>query len=125
MKKELSIFEQMGGTYTEIDGIFYPNLVLKPEKNAFVGKYGTIWMRYMEDYHPMRVYELRLEGELCVKAAEVNEEAMDMLDTMVQAYLKKNKPKNPNSTMEMWQLREQARTSAEEVILEDIVCRFH
>ena len=35
MKKELSIFEQMGGTYTEIDGIFYPNLVLKPEKNVF------------------------------------------------------------------------------------------
>ena len=28
MKKELSIFEQMGGTYTEIDGISYPNLVL-------------------------------------------------------------------------------------------------
>ena len=36
MKKELSIFEQMGGTYTEIDGIFYRNLVLEPEKNVFV-----------------------------------------------------------------------------------------
>lgn len=125
MKKELSLFEQLGGTYTEIDGIFYPNLIVKPEKNAFVGKYGTVWTRYMEENHPMRVYELRMEGELRVKAAEVNEEAMDMLDMMVQAYLKKHKPKNPNSTMEMWQLREQAKAIAEEFVLEDIVYKFH
>ena len=124
MKKELSLFEQMGGTYTEIDGIFYPNLVLKPEKNAFVGKYGTIWMSYMEEKYPMRVWELRMDGVLRVKAAEVNEEAMEVLDSMVQAYLKKHKPENPDSTMEMWRLREQARAIAEEFILEDIVCRF-
>ncbi len=125
MKKELSIFEQMGGTYTEIDGIFYPNLVLKPERNAFAGKYGTFWMGYMEENHPMRVYELRIEGEFRAKAAEVHEEAMDMLDTMMQEYLKKHKPKNTNSTMEMWQLREQAKAIAEEFVLEDIVYKFH
>ena len=53
MKKELSIFEQMGGTYTEVDGIFYPNLVVKPEKNVVIGKYGTIWMAFMEEKYPM------------------------------------------------------------------------
>ena len=83
MRKELSLFEQMGGTYTEIDGIFYPNLVLKPEKNAFVGKYGTIWMNYIEEMYPMRYFKLRVEGELRAKAAEVNEEAMEVLETMV------------------------------------------
>ena len=87
MKKELSIFEQMGGTYKEVDGIFYPNLVLKPEKNVMVGKYGTLWMRYMEEKYPMRYLELHMDGELRLKAAEVNEEAKEVLDTMVQAYL--------------------------------------
>ena len=125
MKKELSIFEQMGGTYKEVDGIFYPNLVLKPEKNVMVGKYGTLWMRYMEEKYPMRYLELHMDGELRLKAAEVNEEAKEVLDTMVQAYLRKHKPKNPDSTMEMWRLREQAREEASEFILEDIVCRFH
>ena len=125
MKKELSIFEKMGGTYTEIDGVLYPNLVVKPEKNVMVGKYGTIWMSYVKENYPMRYVELSSSGELRQKAAEVNEEAMDRMDTMVQAYLKKNKPKNPNSTMELWQLREQARAIAEEFILEDIVCKFH
>lgn len=32
MKKELSLFEQMGGTYIEIDGVLYPNLVLKRKR---------------------------------------------------------------------------------------------
>lgn len=125
MKKDLSIFEQMGGTYTEVDGIYYPNLVVKPERNVMIGKYGIIWMSYMEEKYPMRYLELRMDGELRLKAAEVNEEAREVLDTMVQAYLKQYKPKNPESTMEMWRLREQARAIAEEFILEDIVCRFH
>ena len=98
---------------------------LKPEKNVFVGKYGTIWMSYLEKNYPMRYVELHSAGELRQKAAEVNEEAMSVLNTMVQAYLKKHKPKNPNSTMETRRLREQARAIAEEFILEDIVCRFH
>ena len=105
----------MGGTYTEVDGIFYPNLEVKPEKNVVLGKYGTIWMRFIEEKYPMRYLELHMDGELRVKAAEVNEEAMGVLDTVVQAY----------STMEMWKLREQIRAIAEEFILEDIVCRFH
>lgn len=125
MKKELSIFEQMGGTYTEVDGIFYPNLVIKQKKNVMVGKYGIIWMSFMEEKYPMRYLELHLDGELRAKAAEINEEAREVLDTMMQAYLKKHKPKNPESTMEMWRLREQAKAIAEEFILEDIVCRFH
>ena len=73
----------------------------------------------------MRYLELYMDGELRVKAAEVNEDAMEVLEAMVQAHLKKHKPKNPDSTMEMWRLREQARAIAEEFISEDIVCRFH
>ena len=99
MKKELSFFEQMGGTYTEVDGIFYPNLVVKPEKNVVVGKYGTIWMSFMEEKYPMRYLELHMDGELRVKAAEVNEEAMEVLDTMVQAYLKKHKPMRKDTSI--------------------------
>lgn len=30
-KEELSIFEQMGGTYTEKDGILYPNIFIGEE----------------------------------------------------------------------------------------------
>ena len=32
MSREKSIFEQMGGTYTEIDGILYPNILIDEEQ---------------------------------------------------------------------------------------------
>lgn len=40
-------------------------------------------------------------------------------------YLAKHKPQNPTSTMEMWKIREQAKMQAEEVVLNQIVMRFH
>ena len=59
------------------------------------------------------------------KAAEINEEANEMLERIMQQYLQKHKPENPDSTMEMWQLREQAKTTAEEVVFRDIVYCYH
>ena len=43
MSREKSIFEQMGGTYTEKDGILYPNIHIGEEEteamqNTFSGK---------------------------------------------------------------------------------------
>ena len=48
-----------------------------------------------------------------------------MLDTIMNQYLQKHKPVNPNSTMEMWKLREQAKQIAEEKVYETIVYRFY
>ncbi len=47
MSREKSIFEQMGGTYTEKDGILYPNLLIGKEEtesmqDKFAGKYGDL-----------------------------------------------------------------------------------
>ena len=45
-----SLYEQMGGTYAEIDGIFYPNITLEDEiaeQNDFCGKYGDMWKKHM------------------------------------------------------------------------------
>ena len=32
MSRELLIYETMGGTYTEVDGVFYPNIVVSEEE---------------------------------------------------------------------------------------------
>lgn len=40
----------LGGTYIEIDGLLYPNLVMEGEDvNAFSGKFGDLWKHYMEE----------------------------------------------------------------------------
>ncbi len=53
MSREKSIFEQMGSTYTEKDGILYPNICIGEEEteamqDTFSGKYGDLWKKYLK-----------------------------------------------------------------------------
>lgn len=124
--KDLSLFEQMGGTYFEKDGLLYPNLSMEQEPEQItVGKYGLLWTSYMKETYPDRYRHHIRMGQLQSKAAEVNEEAYEMLDSISEKYLKKHKPVNSNSTMEMWKLKEQAKQIAEEEVYETVVYRFH
>lgn len=44
----MSIFEEMGGTYTlRADGMYYPDLEL-PEEEPHCGKYGRMRLRYLK-----------------------------------------------------------------------------
>lgn len=126
-KEELSIFEQMGGTYTEKDGILYPNIRIGEEETEAMQ--NTFSRRFME-----KVSERKPAGEILssslfraveTKSAEINEEANELLERIMQQYLQKHKPENPDSTMEMWRLREQAKAMAAEVVLQDIVYCYH
>ena len=126
MRSDLSIFEQMGGTYTEKDGLYYPNLsVGQMQEQIKVGKYGLLWISYMKENHPDRYSHHIRMGQLQSKAAEVNEEAYQMLDTITNQYLMKHKLVNRASTMEMWKLREQAKQTAEEEVYETVIYRFY
>ena len=64
-------------------------------------------------------------GELEERANEVNETAYELLDDIEAKWLKKHKPKNPNSFTEQLQLRTQTRMMAEEIVIRDVVMQFH
>ena len=125
MSNKLSIYEAMGGTYTEVDGVLYPNIVVSEEADVWVGKYGLLWMDYMKSNHAERYRHHIRMGTLNSKALEVNEEAYEMLEGIVNQYLVKHKPQNAASTMEMWRLREQVKQMAEEVVLSDVVRQYY
>lgn len=134
MSGELSLYEAMGGTYTEAGGILYPNISVgnadtksntdSAIATADIGKYGHLWISYMKENHPDRYRHHIRMGQILIKAKEVNEEAYEMLDMVVEKYLAKHKPKNTHSTMEMWKLRKQAKQLAEEVIYGEIVYKY-
>jgi len=125
ISRELSTYEAMGGTYTEVDGFLYTNIVVSEESDVWVGKYGLLWMDYMKSNYAERYrHHIRI-GTLNSKAFEVNEEAYEMLEGIVNQYLAKHKSQNSASTMEMWRLREQAKQMAEEVVLNDLVRQYH
>jgi hypothetical protein len=137
MAKEQTIFEKLQIPYVKKEGIFYPVLdvsgIPNTDENSeseevgsrFVGKYGIMWLRYMRENQNDRYRHLIRFGMAEEKAREVNEEAYDMLDTMMKQYLHKHKPRDSNSTMEMWRIREQAKVVAEETVLCDIVYHYH
>jgi hypothetical protein len=114
--------EPLGIAYEEReDGLLYPALDYGEDEKIIVGKYGGLWIHYMQDNHNYRYRELVREGKLRATAAQVNEEAYRMLDSIMGKYLDTHKPGNPHSTMEMWKLREQAQMQAEEIVLASVV----
>lgn len=126
MSEEKSLFETIGIQYEEKDGLLYPILTEEVSTETIpVGKYGDLWMKYLKENHPDRYRHLFRFGKLMKKAEEVDEEAYEMMDSIVGKYLKQHLPVDPNSTMEMWQIREQAKMIAEEIIFQDIVNQFH
>ena len=135
MSRELSLYEAIGGTYTEVDGVLYPNIGMDDTDTktdtasvvttADIGKYGHLWISYMKENYPDRYRHHIRMGQLQMKAKEVNEEAYEMLDRIVEKYMTKHKPGDTHSTMEMWKLRERAKQLAEEVIYGEIVYKYH
>ena len=64
-------------------------------------------------------------GKLAEKMQEVEEEANQRMEILENSFLERNRPENPESTMELWQLRQQARMQAEETVMAETVLKFH
>lgn len=109
------------------DGILYPNLDL-PEENVSMTNLGRFAVRaaeYLKEFYRERYQTLVRFGKLAEKMQEVEAEAYQMMEELENSYLKENLPKNPQSTMELWQIREQAKIQAEEIVMREIVLKFH
>ena len=124
--EQKTLFEKIGVQYEERDGLFYPLITLDIKDDGVnVGKYGHMWMKYLNSEYPQRYRSLLRFGELNQKAAEVNEVAYELLEDIETEWLQKHKPRNKNSFSEMYKLRTEARLIAEEVVLHDVVNCFH
>ena len=115
-------------TYHEgADGMLYPDLTAPEETVSMtnLGKFAVRAMEYLKENLNSSYRTLQRFGQLAEKMLEVEDEANRMMDELEGSYLKNNPPKDKNSTMEMWQLRQQARMQAEEIVMNEIVMKFH
>ena len=55
---EKSLFEQVGGTYTQVGDYLLPNLTLTEEAQKSIGIWGQRHARYLKQYHKVRYYNL-------------------------------------------------------------------
>lgn len=88
----MTLFEELGVEYKEVDGILYPLLsVDEAEYNLTdIGKYGRMWLRYMIENKPSEYRHMARMGQLRKQAEAVNEEAYERLDNIEAAWLKKH-----------------------------------
>ena len=117
-----TVLVENGIEYYEEDGLYYPRLILgdEMESDVYVGRWGREWMRYLEVVDKVRYRQLLISGELKKVAHDVNEEAGEMIESLEKEYYEKHR----NRCKGFWknyQVREQGRMMAEEIVRDEIV----
>ena len=79
-----SFFEQQGGTYTAVNGVQLPDLVLDAPPPGALGKYGRMRKRYLEQKHDGTFSVLVLSGKLTQHLQDIDQAARDQMATMIR-----------------------------------------
>ena len=80
-----SSFEQNGGTYRQVGDFKIPNLTLSPEEATIkLGKWGMLHKEYLEKHDRVFFNVLLTQGKLYQHCAEIEKQATDMFDTLVE-----------------------------------------
>jgi hypothetical protein len=83
-KLEKHIYDENNGLhYTLIGDYYIPDLKL-PEENRPIGRYGRLHRDYLKEEHPARYSSLILTGKLWTYLADLNEQAEERLDLIVE-----------------------------------------
>ncbi len=111
-------------TYTEINGIKYPNLYLPKQPEVNIGKYGQMRLDFLKKHRRGTYTTLLTEGKLAQHLANTDEEARSMVDSLTSELAKKQsidehlKATNPL----LWvQETNNCKASAEEVVLREVI----
>ena len=72
-----------GIDYILVGDYYIPDLKL-PEEHRPIGKYGRMHREYLREAHPARLNTLTLTGELWTYLADLNEQAQERLDTIIE-----------------------------------------
>ena len=67
-------------TYTERDGIFYPNLSLPEQTDYPIGKYGQMRLDFLKKHRRGTYTTLLTEGRLSAHLSAINQEARSQIE---------------------------------------------
>lgn len=85
-----TLFEQLGGTYTQIGDYLLPDLSLPAEKDDRpIGIWGQRRLRYLKQYHKVIYYNLLTSGKLHSHLADTEEQAQALFSRLVKEYAEK------------------------------------
>ena len=120
-----SIFEQIGGTYTQAGDYMLPDLLpAEEEKEANIGVWAMRHKRYLKQNHKVLYYNLLTSSKLNSYLADVEQQAQDLFLRLVKDLAEKeNVTEELKATdMMLWvQKMNNIRNRATEIINADII----
>ncbi|MDD6665307.1 MAG: TnpV protein [Eubacterium coprostanoligenes] len=85
-----TIFEQMGGTYTQVGDYFLPNLKLpEEEKQANIGVWGMRHKRFLRENHRVLYANLMTSGKLVAYLDDIEQQATAIFLRLVKELAEK------------------------------------
>lgn len=79
-----SIFEEMGGTYTQVGDYFIPDLKLPEEETQPIGIWGQRHKRYLKEHKRAAYATLLTSGKLNSYLADIDRQAEEMFSRLVK-----------------------------------------
>ena len=85
-----TLFEQLGGTYTQIGDYLLPDLSLPAEKETGnIGVWALRHKRYLKQHHKVLYYNLLTSGKLHSHLADTEEQAQQLFLRLVKELAEK------------------------------------
>ena len=111
-------------TYTEINGINYPNLALPEQPKVNIGKYCQIRLGFIKKHRRGTYTTLLTEGRLLAHISAIDQEARAQVEYLTTE-LAKNRgiDENIKANNPLLWVREMnnCKASAEEVVLQEVI----
>ncbi|WP_418325302.1 TnpV protein [Ruminococcus sp.] len=120
-----TIFEQMGGTYTQVGDYLLPDLKLpKEEKQANIGVWSMRHKRFLRENHRVLYANLMTSGKLVTYLDDIEQQATAMFLRLVKELAEKeNVTEELKATDQMLWVRKMnnIRNRATEIVNADII----
>jgi hypothetical protein len=118
------MFEEMGGTYTQVGDFLLPNLYIESREEYHIGKYGQMRKRYLKEHRPILFSNLLLSGKLDQHLSEIDRACADQVDLLTRQMADREGVTEALKVADQfeWVRRMNSiRNCAEEIVLNELV----
>lgn len=117
-----TIFEEMGGSYIEVNETMIPDLVI--QESEPIGKYGRMRRRYLKEEHPIIFSELLLSEQLYPHLVEIDRAChgrLELLTRQMKVQEDVTEALKATDQMEWVRRMNSIQNRAEEIVLNELV----
>lgn len=119
-----TLFEQTGGTYTDVNGYRLPDLTVPRPEPRPVGKWGRLHETFLKEHRSITYTTLLTSCKLDGYLADIQEQATEMLERLIMEMAKSEgitEQLKAENQLEWVRRMNSLRNRAEEIVLAELI----